>query len=154
MEKKMALGVDAANVMLLGANTWSCSPGICFLPRWVMNSLGVLDGDQVEIEPPLNEEGHSVSRSLEPCKIQAGRWGLLGVPPPVDSRSTACDLVLSNDWWCGQWIRDIGGTSFVCATQYLPRLCKADTDALHTRTHTTGHEPHDQVRVGSASLGR
>ena len=69
MEKKMALGVDAANVMLLGANTWSCLPGICFLPRWVMNSLGVLDGDQVEIEPPLNEEGHSVSRSLEPCKI-------------------------------------------------------------------------------------
>ena len=69
MEKKMALGADA---MLLGANTWSCSPGICFLPRWVirvMDSLGVLDGDQVEIEPPLNEEGHSVSRSLEPCKI-------------------------------------------------------------------------------------
>jgi hypothetical protein len=84
MEKKMALGADAANVMLLGANTWSCSPGICFLPRWVMDSLGVLDGDQVEIEPlqpPLNEEGQGVSRSLEPCKIQAGRWALLGVHP-------------------------------------------------------------------------
>jgi hypothetical protein len=24
-------------------------------------------------------------------------------------------LVLSNDWWCGQRIRDVGGTSFVCA---------------------------------------
>jgi hypothetical protein len=135
MEQKMALGADAANAMLLGTNTWSCSPGICFLPRWVMDNLGVLDGDQVEIEPlqpPLNEEGHSVSRSLEPCKIQAGRWALLGVPPPmmmmtfigscVDSTSTAFDLVLSNDWWCGQWIRDIGGTSFVCAP---PNTCLA-----------------------------
>ena len=116
MEEKMALGADAANVMLLGANTWSCSPGICFLPRWVMDNLGVLDGDLVEIEPlqpPLNEEGHSVSRSLEPSKIQPGA---------VDSRSTACDLVLSNDWWCGQRIRDIGGTSFVCAP---PNACLA-----------------------------
>jgi hypothetical protein len=115
MEQKMALGADAANAMLLGTNTWSCSPGICFLPRWVMDNLGVLDGDQVEIEPlqpPLNEEGHSVSRSLEPCKLQAA----------VDSRSTACDLVLSNDWWCGQRIRDIGGTSFVCAP---PNACLA-----------------------------
>ena len=122
---------SCANVMLLGANTWSCSPGICFLPRWVMDNLGVLDGEQVEIEPlqpPINEEGHRVSRSC--CAIRAreqgrslepggggggGEGGGGGGGGAVDSRSFACDLVLSNDWWCGQRIRDVGGTSFVCA---------------------------------------
>jgi len=82
----------------------------------VMDNLGVLDGEQVEIQPlqpPLNAEGHRVSRSLEPIKLRGGA---------VDSRSLACDYELSDDWWCGQQIRDVDGTTFVCDP---PNACTA-----------------------------
>ena len=65
--RSSSLSCDLNN-LLIGTNPWTCSPGHCFLPKWVMEALGVLDGDEVEVEPlqpPLNNTGHIMAKVLD-----------------------------------------------------------------------------------------
>ncbi len=42
---------DSFSAVLVGANSWPSEEGVCVLPEWVMHMLGVVDGDEVQVEP-------------------------------------------------------------------------------------------------------
>ena len=101
------------NTLLIGANPWTCSPGMCFLPKWVMNCLGVADGDMVEIEPlqpPLNTSGHAMARGMDPRDHKSKESLERG----------ACCIEISDLWCCGQSKKNVRGVEEVCAP---PRAC-------------------------------
>jgi hypothetical protein len=53
--------------VLVGTNSWRSGEGVCVLPQWVMESLGLVDGDEVQVEalqPPLNEARRSMTRGV------------------------------------------------------------------------------------------
>jgi hypothetical protein len=59
--------MDCYTPMLVGSNAWTSGEGVCVLPEWVMDALGLVDGDEVEVEPlqpPLNKTRHTMTRGV------------------------------------------------------------------------------------------
>jgi len=59
--------MDCYTPMLVGSNAWTSGEGVCVLPEWVMDALGLVDGDEVEVEPlqpPLNKARHTMTRGV------------------------------------------------------------------------------------------
>jgi hypothetical protein len=53
--------------ILVGSNAWTSGEGVCVLPEWVMDALGLVDGDEVQVEPlqpPLNKALHTMTRGV------------------------------------------------------------------------------------------
>eukprot|EP00291_Cryptomonas_curvata_P018807 CAMPEP_0172167066 /NCGR_PEP_ID=MMETSP1050-20130122/9358_1 /TAXON_ID=233186 /ORGANISM="Cryptomonas curvata, Strain CCAP979/52" /LENGTH=1252 /DNA_ID=CAMNT_0012837801 /DNA_START=118 /DNA_END=3876 /DNA_ORIENTATION=+ len=111
--QKLPLGFDV-DTLLVGTNPWSCSPGMCFLPKWVLDELGVIEGEEVEVEalqPPFNKRGHTISRALDDS-----------YPKGAGSLNTAlCDLRVTAEWYCGRSKKTAGGQELVCCP---PRACQ------------------------------
>ena len=42
---------DAFSAVLVGANSCPSGEGVCVLPEWVIHILGVVDGDEVQVDP-------------------------------------------------------------------------------------------------------
>jgi len=62
------LGTHSLETLVLGSNLgYECNvTGVCMLPLWAMNALGVNDGEEVVIEPlqlPLNRAGRPMVAS-------------------------------------------------------------------------------------------
>jgi hypothetical protein len=114
--QNVPLGSDV-DTLLVGANPWSCSPGMCFLPKWVLDGLGVTDGEEVEVEvlqPPCNKRGHAISKALEASD-----------PKSAESLDrTSCDLRLSDDWYCGQSKKNVRGQELVCCPPSQCQDCR------------------------------
>jgi hypothetical protein len=111
--RNVPLGFDV-DTLLVGANPWSCSPGMCFLPKWVLDGLGIIDGEEVEVEPlqpPFNTRGHTIARALDDRD-----------PKSAESLDRAsCDLRVTDEWYCGQSKKNARGQEFVCCP---PRPCQ------------------------------
>ena len=102
------------DTLLVGANPWTCSPGSCFLPKWIMESLGVADGDEIEVEPlqaPMNQLGHVMGRSLDQ---------LDGKTQESLDTIVTCYILPEKLWCCGKLKTNARGEEYVCQ---FPRAC-------------------------------
>jgi len=58
---------DACTSALVGVSACQSGEGVCVLPEWVMENLGLVDGDEVQVEalqPPLNLASHTMARGV------------------------------------------------------------------------------------------
>ena len=88
------LGSHSLETLVLGSNLgYECSvTGVCMLPLWAMNALGVNDGEEVVIEPlqlPLNKAGRPMVASPQGHSWHCGA-GLNDIKGLKDIKDMTC----------------------------------------------------------------